>query len=319
MRIKQNLTLGGVIMLVVMAGIIASGYFWYSHARSVRIREERAAKVAAAEAKIVVHEDDIKKLEADKKTLDADMDALKPKIKAAQATVDASSDKAKEMNGHLADFRRKMDDARRTAEQRNRETMQQTANRNRSGNPDAAKIRAAENNLAALQKELEKANCHYDCMGRSKKTDKVRPSDDGVWTSDKNSSYVYWKCKKHGYRFTSSIDYLDHKNEVSQLTAKIGQAQRAIAELRNQATAETVQQTTNTVRFDAAAWNAAYTEHQETVRKAQEAANEDRKALDKLNEEKRELDSKLSDIERKIENNNAAIKSERLLIADNQK
>lgn len=320
MRVRKNLTMGGLIMLVALGGVIAAGCVWYSHAKSVRLREERSAKVASSEAKIVVHKDDIKNLEADKQPIEAEVKSLEQKIKAAQEATNASSAKTKELNGYLVDFRRKMDEARRAAEQNNREVMQQTTNRNRSGNSDAAKIRLAESNVMALQKELEKSKCHYECMGRSKPTKKEKLSDDGVWVYDTiTNNPLYWRCRKHGYTFTQIIEYLDHKNEVSRLTAEIGKQQRLIAELRNQATAEAEKQTANAVRFDQSAWNAKYAEYQEVARRAQDAADEDRNALDKLTAEKRELDSKLADIEKKIENNESNIKNERLCIAENQK
>lgn len=319
MRVRHNLTLGGMIMLIVLACMIAAGYFWYSHAKAVRLREERAAKVTAAEQKIVVYEDDNKKLLEDKKTVKAEAEALEPKVKAAKEASDASTAKAKELNGYLADFRRKMDDARRAADQNNREITRST-NGDRGGSSDAAKIKSAERNLIAFQKELEKANCHFECMGRSKPTQKERSSDDGVWVFDKlTNKPLYWRCKKHGYTFTKPIEYLDHKNEASKLTAEIGKQQRLISELRNQTTSGNTQQSADVSRFDSSAWNAKYAEYQEVVRKAQEAANDDRKALDALNEEKRKLDIKLSNIDREIETNETAIKNERLLIAENQK
>jgi len=322
MRVRKNLTMGGLIMLIVVACLAGAGYLWFSHARTVRIREERAAKVAASEAKIIVYEDEIKKLEADKKPLDEEAAAIDAKIKAATEKAEASAAKLKEWNGHLADFRKKMDDSRREVDQYNRNLQSISSSNGRTTqSAGSSQVASAERSLAALQKELEKVTCHYECMGRSKPSSKARPSDEGTWVFDKNNKPLYWICKKHRYQFTEPIGYLDYKNEASRLGLEIGKLQRQIAELKNQSSSETVaqQEAATTAKFNAEAWNAKLKEANDVVEKVRTEADADRKALDALNSEKRELESKLKDIERRIEDNESRIKNERLYIAENKR
>jgi len=309
-----------MIMLIVLVCMAAAGYLWYAHARSVRIQEERTAKVVASEKKIVIYEDEIKKLAEDKNPFETETNALDAKIKEASEKLDASTATLKTSDEQAIQFRKKMDDTRRAIDQYNRELAQKNRDTRSKSSQGTSQISSSERNLTALQKELEKVNCHYNCMGRSRSKDKARPSDDGVWVFDNFHHPLYWKCKKHGYMFTYQIGYLDYKNEVSRLSAEIGKCQRQIAELKQSAGEQGGnQQSGNQTMFDSAAWNTKYNEYREAVTKAQSVVNNDRKELDKLNSEKRKLDSKLQDIDRKIENNESQIKNERLLIADNQK
>lgn len=335
MRIKHNSALGGVILLVALVYVGAAGYIWYAHAEAKRIEEKRAANVVAAEKKIAIFEDEIKRLSADKEAVDAESKAIDPKIKAVSEKIEAGNAKLKEADDVLSYLYRKMDDSRQSVDRYNRELLLQSGNRNlpamqSSGDSPSRKLLAEEEkNLRGWQTDLEKANCHYDCMGRenSDRRNKLsKSSDKGVWGNNR-IGILCWKCKQHGYTFTQPIGYLDHKSEVSKILASLEQCQKRIDALKSASAKESQ---TNPVAnqpgeqpkmatFDAEGWDKRIQEQRNSFKKLQEIVGDDRKILNKLNAEKLELDSMARDIKRQIVEQESLIRNQRLQIVDNQK
>ena len=332
MSVKHNSIFCWVILLIILVYTGVAGYFWYARAEEERIRKEKAANVAAADKRIVIYEYEVKRLSAEQEAVEAEIKAIEPKIKTASDRFEVSSAKQKEADDVLAYLYRKMDESHMAVAQYNSALLQQNRSRNLqviqpSGVSQFRDLLAEEEkNLQTLQTELEKANCHYDCMGRESSEKKSKPSDKGVWVSSRSGN-SYWKCKQHGHTFTQGIGYLDHKSEVSKILANLEQCQKQIETLKcasekesqNKTEANQPDEPLKMAKFDSDGWNKRIEERRVILKRIQEIISDDRKTLNKLNVEKLELDSMARNIKRQIVELKSNIRNQRILIIENQK
>lgn len=333
MSVKHHSIVCWVLLLIILVYAGVAGYFWYARAEEERIKKEKAANVAAADKRIVIYEYEVKRLSAEQEAIDAEIKAVEAQIKTASDRFEASSAKHKEADDVLAYLYRKMDESHMAVAQYNSALLQQNRSRNLQViQPSGASqfrdlLAEEEKNLQALQTELEKANCHYNCMGRESSEKKSKPSDKGVWVSSRSGGNSYWKCKQHGHTFTQNIGYLDHKSEVSKILANQEQCQKKIEALKSASEKESQNKTEATqpgeplkmAKFDSDGWNQRIEERRAILKKAQEIISDDRKTLNKLNAEKLELDSMARNIKRQIVELKSNIRNQRILIIENQK
>lgn len=332
MSVKYNSIFCRVILLIVLVYVGFAGYFWHAHAGAEKIKKERAANVAAADKKIVIFEYEVKRLSAEQEVLEAEIKEIEAKIKAASDRFDASSAKQKEADDVLAYLYRKMDESQLAVAQYNTALLQQNRNRNvqvikQSGNSQFRDLLGEEEkNLQTIQTELEKAKCHYECMGRESNEKKSKPSDKGMWITSKSGN-SYWKCKQHGHIFTQGIGYLDYKSEVSKILANLEQCQKRIETLKsasekesqNKTEANQPEEPLKMAKFDSEEWRKRIDERKDSLKKIQEIISDDRKMLNTLNAEKMELNSMARNIKRQIVELKFNIRNQHILIVENQK
>jgi len=119
MIVRKNLTLGGLIMLIVLVCIGVTGYLWYAHAKSERIKAEKLANIAACEKKIAIYQDEIKRISGEKTLVSQKAAPLDSAIKATSDKLDADNAFLKKSNEELSGYQKKLFETRRTVNEYN--------------------------------------------------------------------------------------------------------------------------------------------------------------------------------------------------------
>ena len=317
---KKKFTLVEFILIVVVLALGVGGYAWYSHSKAQQLAEEKAARVTAAQGKIAVFEEDIVKLEKERLEIEAQQKKIDAELADAALKCDDAEKKTKAAKNAWDAALTAMNDARRASFNAPRVTTTGTSESGRI----SRKATEAQKALDDLLKQLEMVECHYHCMGRSKPTDKVKPSDAGRWSSSTFSrTPPHWTCKTHKYIFDTPLPYLDYKSQCSKLNAQILAAKKNVADLNEQCTAarqqESVTATEVVQSFDSTTWNKQVKLLQDKYTEERDAENDVQSAKRDLENKQREINSKLRAVTAKIESNASSIKSEKLVIAENSK
>lgn len=310
--------MGKLITLVVIIALTGGGYFWYNHTKEQKIRAAQIARIELAEKTIAELNTELEKEYAEQPLL---LDALNK----ADLELTACRNKHDEQEQSLRGAEAQLQEAQQVAR---RATTNHSATTNRQDSEITLitnQISELSNKATTHQKELEKVECHHNCMKRAKPADKERVSDKGYWHYrstfiTRRGSYDYWTCKTHRHQFRRPLEYLDYKRESSRLSLLISQCMTQERELKAALQAEKDKVATQTVAVQTVQNTqlTAEDEWQDAIILAKQELRNAEAEMRIKERIKRDAESKLNDCRNRVERAKRQNKEQSEIIAANR-